>query len=446
MDAESAEAVHFPDHVEILVSAARRVARGASTDAWFWRSAFSGWQPFLRGAAAWRQLFFFAEECPAPVLAFGRLMAVALKYQVADDWNAGLNSDLCGYLLGKYYTWPVARNPEPGEPTIIRTEHSSAAEALLLRQAVAWGLTDPRTIWSATLSLVAQRPSLSGDVHLPSRAMAWIRRLVRESELPRVAARASSSEQDACPPVGPCSPTHGNLPPRHAAAAPLTGAHAERDGPVERDSDNTRLFESPRTERREAPDSPVLRHASKTERGVSEENEPSEIESGIPTTTNPVPLATFTAAGGLLFLLKILGRLEWGSFVTSTTRAVEQEITAWLLLDIANRCRVPASDPLLVNLRPDSEPPAESNLIETWRQRLRRTCRLELRMGLANLIARPARLEVTRSHIDLYFLLSQGDVRIRRSALDLDPGWNAWLGRVISFHYVEQHPCEFHDG
>jgi hypothetical protein len=36
------------------------------------------------------------------------------------------------------------------------------------------------------------------------------------------------------------------------------------------------------------------------------------------------------------------------------------------------------------------------------------------------------------------FDVRRADVRIRKAGLDLDPGWVPWLGRVLSFHYVDE--------
>jgi hypothetical protein len=48
---------------------------------------------------------------------------------------------------------------------------------------------------------------------------------------------------------------------------------------------------------------------------------------------------------------------------------------------------------------------------------------------------RPARVLATRSHVEVHMRLDDANVDIRRTGLDLDPGWLPWLGRVIRFHY-----------
>ncbi|NOK05977.1 hypothetical protein HNV27_31185 [Myxococcus xanthus] len=56
-------------------------------------------------------------------------------------------------------------------------------------------------------------------------------------------------------------------------------------------------------------------------------------------------------------------------------------------------------------------------------------------MGLRELVLRPGRLVVTRTHLDIVFAASQVDIRIRRAGLDINPGWVPWLARVIQYHY-----------
>ena len=66
---------------------------------------------------------------------------------------------------------------------------------------------------------------------------------------------------------------------------------------------------------------------------------------------------------------------------------------------------------------------------------LRRYCALSMR----GLIRRAGRVTLGRTHWDVQFDLQQTDLRLRRLALDSNPGWVPWLGRVVQFHYDEGH-------
>jgi hypothetical protein len=51
------------------------------------------------------------------------------------------------------------------------------------------------------------------------------------------------------------------------------------------------------------------------------------------------------------------------------------------------------------------------------------------------LAARPGSVTVTRTHVDVTLALADVDLDVRRAALDVNPGWVSFLGRIVSFHY-----------
>ena len=79
-----------------------------------------------------------------------------------------------------------------------------------------------------------------------------------------------------------------------------------------------------------------------------------------------------------------------------------------------------------------------NELLTVWYRAMRRWCRGYAGLTLLDLIQRTGRIAMTRTHIDLFFDLNSVDIRIRRAALDVDPGWLPWLGRVVSFHYLDK--------
>jgi hypothetical protein len=52
-----------------------------------------------------------------------------------------------------------------------------------------------------------------------------------------------------------------------------------------------------------------------------------------------------------------------------------------------------------------------------------------------NLCAQPALAVATPSHLDVHYRMRDLRLDVRRVALDVDPGWLPWLGRVVRFHY-----------
>jgi hypothetical protein len=70
-----------------------------------------------------------------------------------------------------------------------------------------------------------------------------------------------------------------------------------------------------------------------------------------------------------------------------------------------------------------------------WLTACRRWLRRCARLGIATAVMRPARLSLTPTHADVFFDLNDVSLAVRRAGLDLDPGWVAWFGRVVAFHY-----------
>ena len=63
-------------------------------------------------------------------------------------------------------------------------------------------------------------------------------------------------------------------------------------------------------------------------------------------------------------------------------------------------------------------------------------------LRLRKLVQRRGLTAVTETHLDICLPLEESDLNIRRLALDLDPGWVPWLGRVIQYHYLHREPAD----
>lgn len=143
-------------------------------------------------------------------------------------------------------------------------------------------------------------------------------------------------------------------------------------------------------------------------------------------------LAAPTRAGGLLFLLPVLEHLglpAWLEVHPQHTAALPGQILGLLL----QRLRLPADDPAWRLGTPAAGEARRT--AATWLAACRRHLRLQLGIGPASLCLRPAQLELTPTHADLWLAMDQLDLRVRRAGLDLDPGWVPWFGRVVCFHY-----------
>jgi len=60
-----------------------------------------------------------------------------------------------------------------------------------------------------------------------------------------------------------------------------------------------------------------------------------------------------------------------------------------------------------------------------------------LKVWNSQLLAIPAQIEYTASHLDIHYPLQQVQIEVRKVGLDINPGWLPWLGQVVNFHYHE---------
>jgi hypothetical protein len=141
-----------------------------------------------------------------------------------------------------------------------------------------------------------------------------------------------------------------------------------------------------------------------------------------------------TRAGGLFFAVPLLVRAGLPEFLAGLpAESARAWPWHWFAL-LLRHGRIAEDDPMFaaLALEPESQPPRE---LGRW---LRSTNRLALRAANVNLralVGRPALVSVSATHVDVFFRSNEADVQIRRTGLDLDPGWVPWLGRVITYHF-----------
>jgi hypothetical protein len=166
-----------------------------------------------------------------------------------------------------------------------------------------------------------------------------------------------------------------------------------------------------------------------------------------------------TGFAGLLFLVPILERLGFPGFLEANRVLAESDFARRLLLFVGARVGMKREDPMAralgqvesIEFAAVPELPATARAllafhpprarIDTlelaWLTVMRRWSRRQARIGLASLICRSGRVRPSLTHLNIGFDLAEADLRVRRMALDVDPGWVGWLGRVVSFQYLE---------
>ncbi|WP_437607995.1 hypothetical protein WMF20_45145 [Sorangium sp. So ce834] len=481
--AASAEAVYFHDDVEPSVLLARRVAAQQAVSAWFWPLAVRGYAPALPASKALEIALARALETPAGAAAVVRMTAEldeAALDALCGALRPGVGEALllrCGWGVppavarGLDRSAPVA----PGE----RPRLAPPWPGVLRRWVARWGAADARAVWLAAVAACAGSPALAVDRRLAARGA----QLALAASLPEVDAAAEAAD-DTATSRSPVEAPQAAAPegvaevaaPRAAAvrpdaappAASALGAAAERAAP-RAEPGPAALPEPPAPP--VAPASPArppgppsgaaAAGAAAPSAAAGDLAAPGRERRGRSSLWNGVPMPT--AAGGLLLVIRPLMRLGMADWLHDHPAAVRGGLPVRLMEHLGAWCGVSPEDPALAVFDPPAEllpdvvaapPEAWRDVLgeAAWRALSRRpagapaTWRLAVSLWLrrfaglplGRVVRRPGRVVATRTHVDVLFPLTAADVRVRAAALDVNPGWVPWLGRIVQFHYLEE--------
>ncbi len=429
--AASSVVVFFRDVSAVWVALAVRAARGVVCGEWFW-SAARGWSPEMTSAETQRLCFSELVNIGG-IAATVRLGEALISYGSIVDFLEALERNEVAGVLPRARECGVAI----ALPELWRRE--------IARAVTRWHPTDPRVRWIAVVAVLTMSSGLHVEAAVQA-ADATLReisvRLFATQEGVRFNESSEFAHRDEREPSGQC----GDV---------VSRKETGRDGRAQA------IAISPdEAERKDlSPD-------ARAELSVTKEATDEDFERGV-----------FTKCGGLFFLVPLFARLG----------ASEMPLgTAWLGLRLALERSRRGEDDALSGMLPQVSAddvgaefslkwPDEAVRAMTWREwtvmldktgRLplravspgdhllprwpdtihpaaaalalgaHRLCRRLTKLGLRALVRRPARVAVTRTHVDVFMSLANVDTRIRRAALDADPGWVPWLGRAIFFHYT----------
>ena len=138
---------------------------------------------------------------------------------------------------------------------------------------------------------------------------------------------------------------------------------------------------------------------------------------------------------GLWLILPSLVRLGFGEWLAARTELLGDDPARSLILAVATHHRVALDDPALVPFAPFAIDETVPAWTEAWRIGLDRWLRRTARRRTHDLAARPGKVLLGEHRVDIHFPLDAADLRLRRLALDRDPGWVAWLGLAVRYHF-----------
>ncbi|MFH7319190.1 hypothetical protein ACHHRT_01120 [Desulfurivibrio sp. D14AmB] len=481
---ESADLVWFSDPLQPYRVLLTGLLDGRPPRQWYWLTLFPWLRPGVADSSTSSTITrLLLESCRTPLrgLAPAWLVHHCLEPRRLDSLFALLSREMVGQVVIAQGFRPFA-SPKPSvaargdqdslqlagpAPSIPAPSLGPSWRRALERAMRRWGERDPRSIWMAALALSKQLPACLEERNLLARInLAQWR--VDWGELPGALPARGRSGKVAAGEMGA-----GGAPARRDSESSLSEAVGQMEG-VAPGAGSTLAAAAGVA----VPGPAHLTEAGGAERDHRRGGE--EGPGGKGSVTGPrVEAGThgeelepfFSPQAGFGLLIALWERLGMAPLLAANPRLRELDFPRRLLLTVAMRCRLAEEDPtweLLTDLAPDASPVIEGFVApDLWRSRLRTGDRplpssFQIRSGdpvtladllaafqlisgcwlrrhcglsLRSLVARPGRVTLTATHWDLFYQLDQVDLRLRRVALDSDPGWVSWLGKVVQFHY-----------
>ena len=482
--ADDATAVWFPDVIAPLAALAVHAAKGGSGAAWFWRAALPSPRP-KEPTALLRAVLIKAAQTPPTGIPLAQVMAAVRQAGVLDTALRLISHADAVVLL---QTLGISPTRSTTERTIERTQSPSefrprlvptAWRAAVRRWAPIWGPDSPRLRWLIAVGLIAERPELATAALTPriDATVEWVQESIESSLAPVTQSPAVISPR----PVAPIKPP--NIQADLLQIEPLDQPPAQLDTVAEQQRSAEAQTKMPR---RSPPPAPPSTAQPAPPTPIHQRPRPNfQWDHGIPQPTE---------FGGLYFLIPVLQRLGIEAALSENEALHRWQLPARILDVVAQTLGAPPDDPIRPTIeplkvdppcpftvpsewqafgetpqrrahrrgdpsagiliddgglvwrlwRPLSSPEPESaggesdlaTLAQSWMHAADRWLCHFTDLDLATLVCRGAGVLRTRTHTDLLFDFEDADIRIRRPALDINPGWVPWFGRIITFHYL----------
>jgi len=437
--AADANVVAFPDRADAIVALARLHGRSAPADDWFWSDVVPGWRSDASRDARWSLLLDAAHQMPEA----GVVAAAVVDQAIRAGTEGGLLSSVSSGQGAEWLRLEGWSNTAPGLEPLLRQSLNARRADIVERWRRQWGPTDDRLIWLCTMLAVQEKPVLVADPRLPARIAGWLLDAFEREASPQSTGRTTRKPTPNQIDDSPCARTACDGPdrPEDVVGRP----RSDRSSDIDPSLKEGEALQSTDPDRPVSFDSASRDTALTGERGRFDRPQREDDAGQLHVDIEPEPVertrltGAFTPCAGLFFLVPILERLAFAKFLAASPELLTIDFPARLLWFIGQRVGLTADDPLAAVFHHEQMDDVDDSLFIAWTTAVRRWCRRHARQGLTTLIRRPGRVHISRTHIDVSFTLAQIDVRLRRLALDVDPGWVPWMGRVVQFSYRADH-------
>jgi hypothetical protein len=478
--ADAANVVWFSDPLQPYKVLMSRLLDGNAANEWYWRTLFPT-QTLALNSATIEMLLLQSASLPLKGLAPSRLIQCALEARSLMPFFSCITVLLARRMLHEQGLSPVAVVSPPAQ-----TETGSGSQTLAapnmslpwrhaLQQAVlCWGERDVRCLWLAWHALIFHQPAYLERKETLQRIVPgdWLKSWALNSGSAAVDRKigigtAIASDKDAAD----FKTEVAHLQQPDSSALPETFSSSVQSAAVDAGSvaitqDAGNFVSSSKTLLPSARDAATELSSNVVAQLPKSDTSPTDVifpAAGV--------AASFSPHAGFAFVIPQLQRLGMSELLARNDSLVVLDFPRQLLWSMAQRFGMAESDPVWqlfegfeqsddVTIEPFCVPANWWRLVTvsgrplnglgiTGQENsislhqlinlmqflgvlyLRRHCGLSLR----TLMQRPGRVALTTTHWDVIFDINQTDLRLRRVALDSHPGWVAWLGRVVQFHY-----------
>jgi len=406
--AEAAEAVFFRSALEARAGLIALLIAGRRPQAWFWPLAVPGWTGAAWAEAAPILLPDLAAQ-PGGVLALARLVRAALEEGSVMTMLRPLSASLIAALspLPPAPAAPAAVPPMPPPGAL-----GAGASGVSAPSATGEGADLPMARILAGLA-----PATRATLHRVLRDPGWPPDLRRFLVLQLLL--AAEPQRLAAPPPQLTALVEAIL--GHLLSPPA--AEETQPGP---DAGTPRSITASRRAATQADADPVTTLPTGTMGPASERAQEAWAFS-----------ERRSAGAGLFLLIRPLALMGFATWLERHPDALAGGFAVALLHHIAIRQRISPEDALWHFLPPM---PAEAPVhwLDAWRVGLDRWLRRHPRRRLAEVVRRPGWLRGDAEVLSIRFAVEAADIRLRRLALDVDPGWVPWLGRNLVYVYADR--------
>jgi hypothetical protein len=445
-----ADAVSFRDFSEAVILCSRRIIARQNLDEWFWSNLF----PSLNSGKSPGELLCLLIDSiharPEPLQTVAAVMREAIR--------ACTVSEVFPFITEtKVRQWLWSEGLNPFVDDLQQKSDSPDVHIKLISMVIThlnkWGITDVRSFWLAAVLIAIENPSFIVERDFSSHVKILLDKL--DEHAPDIRDKNSLPILNlTSDPSRPCSfETEANVYKDNQMYGVRRMAESDSCNDTERMT-LTNYTNDYRHHKYISENHKKESCISDTSLIISDESTNDETNEK----KRCSPTGEWTNYAGLFFLIPILDRLGIKEFIEHNKALANVRFGEKMLLSASRRFGMKEDDPLTAALNDSCDLMALDSVFELpammmsflersgnivniqsvlklWMTAVRHFCRRKIHMGLLNIVKRNGFVFISKKHIDICFNLDQADIRLRRNALDVDPGWVPWMDRVIRFHY-----------